>query len=262
MSTQVNVNSSGGAARLNASPANSLADLLRELGFGSLVRRQRTALRRQNPNAQAAGVASPWDLATLQVLFLPDDAKAFGISRAYARATGASGTLGELTVEAPNTTPANGQIAVTPAGNIAVLGSAEYTDLDVDYDVWVGDQPIVLTLPVSSNSATIPTAQAGTAGSGTPSIVTAAFANQQSANAGILVLMEVVANAGTSTGNKVVIAPGGTPSAGQACLNTAKTAITFNSGDAVTNCTVKLLPLCAGHPTPDLNAFLENNGQY
>ncbi len=259
--------SAAGGARLQQANPNTIADQLRALGLGFLVRQLRTALRRQNPNAVAAGVLSPWDVATVQAILLPDDAKAQSISRAYARA-GAAGT-GEMTVAAVNATPTTGQVAVSPAGNIVFLGSDAITDVDVDYEVVIGDI-VELTVPVVSGTGvlTIPTAYAGTAGMGTPgtpipAAANSAYANTQVPNAkGVLVLMEAQALTGTSPGQKIVLAPAaGAPTAGNARLNVAKTTVQFAVADAVTSARIKFL-VCAGQAGgTDRNAFLEQTDQ-
>ena len=258
----IQTNASSLASRLNAADPNTLADMLRTIGFGSVMRRATTTLRRQKPSAQAAGIGSVYDLATLEVLFLPDDAKAFTLKRVYARAGG--GATGELTIAANNATPTTGQVAVTPAGNIAFLGSDAYTDVDVVYDVAdqdvveLGGPPAGSTTPqgitVASNQITIPVAYAGVAGGGTPTSGLVPNAPNNVANAiGVTMLLEAEAVAGTSIGKKVIIAPGSAPAAGQAALDATKSLVKFNSGDGVTLARVKLGIFRA----IDMNALLE-----
>src|ERR1700682_3959675 len=93
--------------RIDGADPNTLADALRLLGFGTILRQNiGAALRRVNPFAQAAG---PYDLAALKVIQLPDDAKAMSIdpsaaAPAYVRtqdASASTGTPGVYTYKAP-----------------------------------------------------------------------------------------------------------------------------------------------------------------
>ena len=249
----VNINSIALAAALNTAPAGQIADIMRAIGFGSITRRLSATLRRQNPNAQTAGTASPYDLGTLQVIFLPDDAKAKSISRVCARANAGSVANGELTIEPAYTTPSTTQVAVTPSGNIAFLGSDEYSDVDIDYTP--ADQDVIeVTLPVVSNVIVLPTSIAGTAGAGTPATSTAAAVNNVGNAVGVNMIMEVTALAGTTTGNFIVIAPGSAPgTTKEVNLDVTKSKVQFKSSDAVTLARVKLGVFRA----IDLNALLE-----
>lgn len=207
-----------------ASPGR-IPDALRAVKLGSALRSYTTRLYRKVP---AAGT----QLATLQTVVLPDDAKAALIHRAFAR-TGTAGT-GELTVVAYGVTPATGQIAVAPNGDLVVLAADALLDLDVvylpvKYDVYSID------LPVASNVATLPTALTASP-------------------LGVCQLLGVSALTGTVSGDKIVLIPGsGSPATGQARLNIAKTTVTFASADAVTNCRLKLGIV----PLTDMDADLE-----
>lgn len=215
---------------LDRADPNVLADILRSLGFGDMVRALPTYLRGQNPNTNAA---DPSVLGTLQSLLVPEDARAVNILRATARAGTAA--AGELSVQAFGTTPSTGQIAVAPNGQIVVLASDAWTNLDVVYTPEKGDLVVGLTLTVASNVATIPTAYTGNP----PNVILLLAANATTA---------------TATGQKIILVPGsGAPSAGQCRLNLAKTTITFASADAVTQCSVDLLVSSA----IDVNALLE-----
>lgn len=196
--------------QLNLADPNTLPDMFRALGLGDVLRALPTTLRKKAP-ALNAGV-----LATLHAVGVAEDGAAHSLFRAYARA---GGVTGELTVVAPNTTPASGQIAVAPNGDIVVLAADAITDLDVVYLPEKYDT-IELTLPVASNSMAL------------PAWVTAR---------GVAILLEAVATKGTSTGEKIVLAPSaGAAAAGQARLVVAKSSVTFNATDAVTEATVKL----------------------
>lgn len=212
MTIDVNVDSLKN--KLDLANPQIVPDGLRIVKFGSVLRAITTFLRKKN--ADLAGV-SPYDLATLDVLRLPDDAKAHNILRAYARA--GTGALGELVVAATHATPAAGQIALTPAGNIALLAADIYTDLDIVYQPDKYDLA-EFELNVAASVLTLP-----------PAVTTP----------GVTFAMEVEATVGTVVGKKILLAPGaGAPAAGQARLNLAKTTVTFAVADAVTKARVKL----------------------
>jgi hypothetical protein len=202
--------------QINLGDPNLLGDQVRALAVGDMLRALPTTLRRKVPAADAGS------LATLLAVVLPDDAKAHSIFRAYARA--ATAGQGELTVVAPGTTPATGQIAVAPNGDIVTLAADAITDLDVVYLPEKCD-PVELTLPVASNVLTIPSTYT---------------------SKGVVLLLEAVALAGTATGKKIILVPGaGAPAAGQARLNLAKSTVTFAGADAVTSATVKFAVVSA-----------------
>lgn len=203
--------------QLDKSDNNELADYLRLLKFGSLLRAMPTQLRAKAPAADS------YNLATLQSLNLPDDARAGTIFRAYAKTTSGAGTLGELAVQAFGATPADGQIAVSPNGQIVVLAASAYTKIDVlylpeQYDI------VEYEVPVTTNVIDLTT-------------VLPAVAAQ-----GVSFILEAEATAGAVTGKKIpLVAGAGAPATLQCRLNLAKTTITFNSGtDAVTKARVKL----------------------
>lgn len=195
---------------------NTLPDQMRTIKLGQTLGSDvKQTLRKQS--ADAAG-ADPYNLATLDVLKMPDEAKAMTILRAFARA-GTAGT-GEMAVVAPNTTPASGQLAVTPSGDIALLGADAITDVDVEYLPARGDV-MEVTGQVAANVLTIPAS------------LTAR---------GVVMAIEVEALTGGSVGDKIILAPGaGAPAAGQARLNIAKSTITFAGADAVTRARVRLV---------------------
>lgn len=189
-------------------PGN-VADALRAIDLGSVLMSRPTTLRRKAP------AADPSALASVVVVKLPEDAKAASV----VRATGIAGTVtGEFSPVAFGTTPATTQVAVTPSGDIAFLGTDAPTSVDLVYVPEDGDVA-EFVLPVVSNVLTLPA----------------------SVSAGTVLLQEAEALVGTSTGRKVVLAPGAAaPAAGQARLNVAKTTVTFASADAVTSARVKV----------------------
>jgi hypothetical protein len=212
----INVNTQSLKNRINAANPNQLPQELQILKFGDVLRAGATFRRKFNPDTAAANASQ---LASLDTLTLNDDAKAATILRAYARATAAAGTLGELAVQAYGATPIDGQIAVAPNGDIVVLAASRYTDIDVTYQPDKVDLAEI-TLTVAANVLTLPAA------------LTAA---------GVNALLEAVATIGGSLGSKVLLVSGaGAPAAGQARLNLAKTTVTFAVADAVTQATVKV----------------------
>lgn len=208
---------------------NTLADQFRLIKLGQTLRQDlKTTKRKLDPDT--AGT-NPEDLATLDSIVLPNDAKAGTILRAFARA-GTAGT-GEMTVAARHATPLTGEVGVSPAGNLVFLAADAITDVDVEYIPERGDLAVTAELPVAANVLTLPTALSGNA----------------------LVLVEAEATVGTSTGRKIVLTPGaGAPAAGQARLNLAGTTVTFAAADAVTAAIVTLLV----DAEADIDALLED----
>lgn len=213
---------------INRANLNDIADALRAIAFGDVLRALTTYLRKKN--LVTAGT-SPYALATLQVLQLPDDAKAHVILRATVKA--ATAAAQEYAPQAYGATPITLQCAVTPNGDIAFLAADAVTDVDVVYVPEKGDA-VETELPVTTNVLTLPVDWVA---------------------AGTVILEEVEATAGTSTGKKIVLVPGaGAPAAGQARLNLAKTTVTFAGADAVSKARVKALISSA----IDINAVLES----
>jgi hypothetical protein len=215
---------------INRGQFTSVSDWLKSTAFGNVLRALHTALWGAAP--LAAG-GNPYVLATAGSFYLPDDAKALNIVRAYAR-TG-TGTAGPLTIDADaGANPAAGHCAVSPNGDILFHGADAWTAVDVTYHPQKVDT-VILTLPVVTNVATLPTTIEGM-----PAIY--------------FTLNEVLATTGTVTGTCVVTAPGSAPgTTGQANFNLAKTTVQFDAADAVTNCQVKV----GVSPAVNLNTLLE-----
>ena len=233
------------------------------IAFGTFVRNMHVALRCVNPGLAAN---SPYDLATLAAIVLPDDAKALKIARAYGRLAG-SATSGELSVQAYGATPTGGQIAVSPAGNIVVLATDLWTNIDIEYEPEKMDV-VELTLPVVAGTGVcvLPITTDPRLGGGLPAQPatpsTAAIATTMVTGGAVVRLMEAEVLTGGVTGKFIVIAeataaPGTTK---QASLDLPKANVRFKVSDAVTSCRVKLGVACrsqfSGQGTPDVDALL------
>ncbi len=216
-------------AQLDGASPGVLADMLRALKIGSMLRAMPTPRRQAAPSAAGA---YPYVAAAAGCLAMPDDAKAHALFRAYARS--GTGTVGALTVDAPdayaaNANPAAGHCVVGPTGDILFNGTDAWTSVDLMYLPEKYDT-FELTLPVASNTLTLPTALPKA-----------------------LLAMEIEALAGTSVGKKIVDPPGTAVAAGHAALNAAKLAVVFQATDAVTSARVKFAATAA----VDVDALLE-----
>lgn len=213
--------------KLNAANPQELADLLRTCKLGEMIRELPCYKHSQAPAADG------YSLATLHVVKLPDDAKASNVFRATGKA---GGVTGEYAPQSYGTTPATGQCAVTPSGDLAFLAADAVTSVDFTYLPEQGEV-YEATFDVATNAITIPAALA----------------------ARVKFMMEAEATTAGSTGKKIILAPGaGAPAAGQARLNVAKTTVTFAAADAVTKARVKFLLA----PSQDLSAALEATAPY
>ena len=205
---------------------NTLPEHLKTIGFSALMRGQfNQVVRKKDP-----AVSSYAPGATVETIALADDARATSILRAYSRA----GTVtGALTVVAPGTTPATGEISIQPDGNIMVLAADAISSLDITYAPERGDVIELNNWPVVSDAIALP----------------ASITNQ-----GVVLLLEAESLTGTLTGKLRVLAPSASAAATtQARLNVAKTSVKFAPADAVTKARVKLL-VCAAI---DLDTVLE-----
>lgn len=199
---------------LNTANPSNLSPALQMIALGDFVMAQKKYLYRKVP------VANSYNLSTLQCISLPDDIKCASILRAYARA-GSAGT-GEMTIAANQATPTTGQIASTPNGDIAVLGTDAITDLDVFFEPHRLDV-VELTLPVVAATG-----------------VCAIPAKYTAAPNGIVLLMEAESLTGTLVAKMNVLANGSAPATTKANMNVAKTQVQFAVADAVTSARVKL----------------------
>lgn len=201
---------------LNRANPNSLADMLRKVSFGDVLAQSAVQTVRR-VNMDAAGT-NPGNVATVDVLVLPDFAKASHILRAYARA-GTAGT-GEMTVASKDATPATGEIAVAPNGNIVTLAADAITEVDITY-VPEGNVTVVESVfPAASDSVAVPT---------------------PITDRGLVAVLEAEVVEGTGTGNKIVLTAGGSPSAGQCAMSADGTTVEFAAADAVARVRLKLL---------------------
>ena len=220
---------------LNQANPNKLASLLQQMGLGDVLRAAtKTKLVNQAP------AVNPYNLATVQAISLPDDAKAATILRAYARAGTAA--VGELTVNAAYATPATTTISVAPNGDIVLLGTDAYTSVDVLYEPDIQDV-LEFTLPV------VP-------GTGVCALPASVVVNGVAITPQWNMLLEAEALAGTVTGKAIVVAPGAVPgTTHQANLSAAKSQAQFKITDAVTSARVKL----GFGKANDFAAFMEAN---
>lgn len=195
---------------------NTLADMLRKLDLGALLRSQFNQVFRMKTPAADVG-----QLATLASFGLVSRGMcAAEVTRSYARATTAAGTLGELAIQAPSATPADGQIAVAPNGDIVALLASAYTNVDVEFVPARGEVVTLSDQVVTANVYAIPTEYTAR---------------------GVVYLMSAqgITALGVTT-DKIIVAPGA-PAATQAALAVAKTSVNFNAADAVATCNVTLL---------------------
>lgn len=208
-------------SEIDKANANTLVTLLAKMRFGSFLRAMKTQLLKKVPTVGAAG---GYQLATVDVIAVAEDAKAATILRAYARTTSAAGALGELAVQAYGTTPADGQIAVAPNGDIVTLAASAYTSVDVVYEPYPHDV-MEFTLDVVTGVVTIPA----------PALAR-----------GVLGLLEAEVTVGTVTGKKIILVPlagggAGLPATTKAQLTSALTTVSFNNAtDAPTKARIKL----------------------
>ncbi len=197
---------------LNRANPNNLADALRRLNLGDLLRHLPVSLTAQAPGSSAG----PGQLATISSIQLPGNAKCGAVLRAFARTSGNS-VLGELTIDKACATPATGCCAVAPNGDIAFLAADELTSVDVVYQPLAGHE-MTLTLPCVSSVMVLPT------------------------NINVLALVSAVVVTGTTPGATIVLAPGVAPATTKANLNAAHTEVLFNvATDLVTEATVTVV---------------------
>ncbi len=208
------------ATSFNQGNTNTLPDGFRKVKLGSVLLALATFM------FAAAPAAAPGEhAATLEVVRLPNEAKAAAVTSVYARGAAAPGPL-----TAAAYPPAAGQYSIAPSGDIVVLAADLITSVDVCY------QPHKLevyeyTGPVVANSMAL-----------------SSFLSTR----GVILLMLANATVAGSGGLKAIEAPGSAPAAGGAALSASKGTVEFNAADAVTEATVTLGIV----PDTDLQALL------
>lgn len=211
---------------IDRSDPNTLADILRAMKFGSVLRALPTALRKSGTAASAFVNAG-----ALITSNQSDLAPAAAVHTAYARAGAGAPAALTLAVAYP---PVAGEYAIAPNGKIVTAVADAWTDLDVMYQPEKGDivefdftvDPAtgILALP---NNITTP---------------------------GAVMLLEATSLTGTVTGAMEIMPPGTAAAAGQAELSADKSQVTFGVADAVSSARVKLLV----SSSVDVSAFLDS----
>lgn len=230
---------------LNRAPVGSLADVLRSIGFGDVLRALPVHLQGVTPVSSVAQ-----QLSTLQTLVLPEDAKAATILRATVHSNTGSVANGEYSIQAYGATPTTTQVAVAPNGDIVFLASDGVTSVDVIYMPMKGD---VLGQPTNSKYGV---------SSLTLSVNSSGFAALPTSISGkSKLLLQANVLVGSVTGQKIILVPATSAVATtKAALSQDGTGIWLNHAtDAPTSVTVDLL-VYTGYGTPagnDLNALLE-----
>jgi len=238
---------------LNRADLNTIADLLRSGAFGDVLRGLPVYLRAVAPAAH-----TPQQLSTLDVIELPQDAKAAVILRATVKKSGGS-TIGELTIEPYGTTPSTTQVAVAPNGDIVFDHTTDLvTSVDVIYVPQKGD--VLGNCKYSKLGVT----------SLTLAIDATGFAKLPAPYAGqAILLMQANVTVGAVTGQKIILVPASAVVATtKAALSKDGTGVWFNlATDAPTQCVVDVLVASGlvstggvpglNSPTTDINAVLE-----
>lgn len=178
----------------------------------------RDVLNESNPNklpsgAQTLRLGDALALVTLfasgtvtsDVLSLPESEKAGQITRAFARV---GGSTGYKTVVAPETTPAAGECAITPSGDVLFAAADAVTSAEVMYAPVEGE--VFEDVVDAAASA-------------------AAFVQGRRA----LALLSAEVITGAIPGTKTPAARGSAPAAGTAALSAAGTGVAFNAADVV-----------------------------
>jgi len=269
----INVNPAAGVAALNGANPNQLAEVLRAIALGDVVRALPIPLNGfvlDGSVAGGAGVAAtnPYVLAAAESITLPDDAKCGWLFGAYARA--GTGTKAQLTVDNnvpekfSGSEPAAGHVAVAPSGDLLFNHVDAWTSVDVLY-MPMKYAVMELSLPVASSVLTLPlpqnrqppqfaqTAQPSANFQSTPPPAYTAPGGALQAAGNVMIVMEVEALVGTVTGKKIIDVIGTAPAAGHAALQLTKLTVDFQATDAVTSARVKF----GTYHVVDLNTVLE-----
>lgn len=181
-----------------------------------MSRTVQTVLDESNPNkapdalhgvkvGTALAVVPRYVQATVasHTLTLPNTAKCAAVMAAYSMA----GTLTGRLTPVIGSTVATGEVGISVTGNVLFASADAVTSAEVIYMPQEGDT-VTESIPVSS------------AGVGTPL-----------ASKTAVILISANLTTGSSTGAKTVVARGGSPSAGQACVSNTGL-ISFNATDA------------------------------
>lgn len=170
-------------------------------------------LTKQNPHSPGS---TDYQLGTLDSIALPhtlDPTAGAGggvVAHSITRATAkAGGVTGALTVDAYGATPATGEIAVAPNGDIVVLNADAITDLDVSFISEDGE--------IVEETGLVPAS----------GVVTPL---DPRASRGLKVLLEAEILTGTTVGKSIILVPASSnPATTKAALDIAKKTIRFNS---------------------------------
>jgi hypothetical protein len=181
-----------------------LIDILNESNPNKVADADRIA---QMGNALALSARTIRATVTTNVLTLPEGAKAAAILRCFAT-TGAS--TGNKAPVAPETTPAAGQCAVTPTGDVAFANADAVTQAEVTYIAAESGGVFEDVLSVAASTATLLQGRVG------------------------LVLLSATVEVGIVLGAVTIVARGATPAATQAALGATGATIAFNAADVIT----------------------------
>lgn len=217
---------------LNRSDLNTLADALRKLGFGDILRALPVQIRRSGttPSVAYSGAST----IDAQAADAPAQAEGDVVELVVAYARAGAGTPGLLA--ATTGVPAAGEVSVAPNGQILTNATDAWTDVDVFYLPTAGEV-VEVTASVSGDSLALPS-----------SVL----------DRGAVLLLSAESLAGTLTGVLTPVAAGSAPATTQAALSAAKDTVEFNNADAVTSARVSLLVGSA----VDVNAELEADSTF
>jgi hypothetical protein len=236
---------------INRADPNALADAMRTIAFGDVLRAAPVYLRSVAPTLAAA---NPSQLATLDTIQLPEDAKAATILRCTVKA---GGSVGDFTINAYVATPATTTVSVAPNGDIVFNhGTDLVTNVDVVYIPMKGD--VLGQLPYSNATQTAAGAGTGITSLTLPVIPgTGVCALPTSISGKAVYLMSCTALTGTTVGPKIILVPASAAVATtKAALDVSMTKIWFATADAVTSCQVDLLVASGAAGGADVNALL------
>jgi hypothetical protein len=119
---------------------NTIADLLRAIGFGNVL----AGLRRQVIRASLSS----------HKLVLPNIMKCQRLVGVYARV--GTGTPGAQSIQTVGATPSAGQVAQTHTGDVLFASADAWTEVDVEYEPVLGEVVSLSSKPVVSNTFSAP----------------------------------------------------------------------------------------------------------